>query len=175
MGRSNLILKGVALGFLLSLNGCNSQDTNARLLRDVRRYKDSITQPAGPSWVAALADKHILSVLTNSHVRDLDTPRLVVPILGIKSNDTMLAVFWTADEPSIAGVELIAEDGSRKVLPIPDLYKTENEKDAKDGVVFRSVYRWTDPELPPILRTKCSLRLLGTDTNAMPLVVKEVK
>lgn len=175
MGHFSLTLNSVALGLLLSLNGCNTQDTDARLLRDVRRYKDSVAQPEGPSWIATLADKHILDVLTNSHVRDLDIPRLVVPILGIKSNDTMLAVFWIAKDPSIAGVELIAGDGRRQVLPIPDLYKIENEKDAKDGVIFRSVYRWNDSEVPPILQTKSSLRLLGADTNAMPLVVKEVK
>lgn len=120
-----------------------------------------------------LASEKILSVLTTIPVRALDTPRLIVPLLGINAHGAILGVFWAAKEPSLVGVELISEDGRTQTWPIPDLYKATNEEHAKQGVVFNAVYVWSGSELLPMLRGKCSLRLVGegVDTNAMPLMV----
>ena len=175
MALSRFIFNTLVVVLLLSVNGCDMQNTENRLLRDIQKYQEAVSRPEGPSWIATLADKYILCSLTNSHVSDLQSPRLVVPILGLRSNDAILAVFWIAEGPSIKGLELISEDGRREELAIPDVYVIENKKEANRGVVFRSVYRWQGDMLPAILKTNCSLRLMGADTNVMPLVIREIE
>ena len=165
------------LGLLLTVSAWVAQDPDNRLAHDIRRLKDSNAQPKGPSWIAALADSYLLAVLTNTDANTLRAPKLVVPILGIKSNDVMLAVFWIEKQPSVSGVELIGGDGEKHVLAIPEAYKIENEKDARDSVIFRSVYRWQDSDMSPVLKGNCKARLMCAvaDTNAMTIITRKVK
>ena len=160
------------ISFVLAGSGCGGKSVSERLASDIREVREAAVQAKGPSWLATMANQHLLSALTSVDPKNLHTPHLAAAIFGVRSNDAMFAVLWIEDSPSVKGIELIGDGDTRHLLAIPDVYKLQNAEDAKRSVVFRVVYRWALSDVPIVLTNRCGARLItdGATASISPVV-----
>ena len=89
-----------------------------------------------------------LPVLRGATPESLKTPTIVQAKMFDKPRSKRLWVTWVQDYPSVDAIALKAIDPPVDVaVPIDAIYREENEREAKEGVIFRFVVTFDDPSV----------------------------
>ena len=87
---------------------------------------------------------NILTTLNHASRQTLETAKVCdarfYRTYAANPKNSLIAIYWLQDHPSVDGVRLLWADGSQKDFPISEDAKRENEEDAAQVVVYNASF-----------------------------------